>query len=289
MAVKAFSNTALLMAGLALTLSLSGCSLLGNSGELKTLKDENEKLKAQIAQLQQQQTQTAAPSADTETPTNTHYLTPSPQAFDDVTHDIPTADMINDLAQLKVFDIEGRQFKPAEPITRGQYIIWLYKAYNAQHDPSKAIRMSPGYTLPFSDITATHPAYKYVQAFTNAGFSVGYDAKSFKPDKPITREEMIAIKYGVDGNEQYSTINPGFSDDAQIDKRFLAAIYADYSIFNKGGPRGGNVARAFGAIKSLKPKTPVLRYEAAGTLWQTDHRGRNTADLVLGRQKPGQY
>lgn len=278
----------LLLGGIALTTTLSGCSMLGNSKELDALKAENSQLKAQITQLQQQQTTASAESTEG-APANSHYLTPSPKAFDDVDSNIPTADMINDLAQLKVFDEEGKQFKPTEPITRGQYIIWLYKAYNAQHDASKLIRMSPSYTLPFTDLPSTHPSYKYVQALTNAGFSVGYDAKTFKPDKPLTREEMIALKHGVDGNELYSTTTPGFSDDAQIDKKFLPALYADYSIFNDDGPRGGNVARAFGSIKSLKPKAPVLRYEAAGTLWQTDHRGRATADLILGRQKPGKY
>ena len=43
----------------------------------------------------------------------------------------------------------------------------------------------------FSDINQNHPAYKYVQAFVNAGFAVGYEDKAFKPDQAITREEMI--------------------------------------------------------------------------------------------------
>ena len=278
------STVGLLLAGFALTMTLSGCGLLGNSGELKALKEENEQLKAQIAQLQQQQSS----SSDTPT-TNSSYLTPSPKAFDDVDSSVPTADMINDLAQLKVFDGEGKLFKPSQTITRGEYVKWLYNAYNAEHEPAKAIRMSPSYALPFTDLPSSHPAYKYVQALANAGFSVGYDAKTFKPDKPITREEMIAMKHGVDGNELYSTVSTGLADEKQIDKRFIDAIYADYSIFNDDGPRGGNIARAFGALKSLKPKAPVLRYEAAATLWQTDHRGRNTADLILGRQAPGKY
>lgn len=243
--------------------------------DYEVLKQENERLKSELETLKAQ-----APSKTTEAPAS--YPAVSPQAFQDVTSDVPTAELINDLALLKVFDGIGTEFKPFQAITRGEYIIWLYKAYNAQRSPDKQIRLSPAFAMPFTDLAESHPAYKYVQAFANAGFSVGYENKTFGPDKPLTREEMIAIKHGVDGGEMYSNIPTEFSDDKLIDKRYHNDVYSE-GIFKNDGPKGNNIMRAFGPVKTFKPKEKVLRYEAAATLWQTDHRGRVSAGIALGR------
>ena len=58
--------------------------------------------------------------------------------------------------------------------------------------------MAPQLSQQFKDLPAGHACYKYAQALANAGFSVGYVDGTFRPDKPITREEMIAMKVGVD-------------------------------------------------------------------------------------------
>jgi S-layer homology domain len=272
-------SAALVCAMLAASVSLTGCQP-GPNKQLEELTAENIALKKQLETLEEK---CAADSATL--PAGSSLIenpqTPSPAAFSDVDASVPTAEMINDLAQLKVF--EGMAtFDPYKPMTRGEYVIWLFKAYNAQHPAEKQIRFDPGYTVAFADIKPSHAAYKYVQAFSSAGFSVGYDDKNFKPDKPLTREEMIAIKHGVDGGEMYSNVPTNFSDDAAIDKRFHNSVYSD-EIFKDAKPRGNNIMRAFGPIKAFKPKEIVQRYQAAGTLWQTDHRGRVTADTALGR------
>ena len=46
------------------------------------------------------------------------------------------------------------------------------------------------------------------------------------------------------------------------------------TIIRDNGDRGSNIQRAFGSIKSFKPKEPVFGFEAAATLWQI---GKNTA------------
>jgi hypothetical protein len=285
---------------LCLVVSAPGCSKSSADSEaLEKLKTENTALKQQVADLQAQLHPTTTSSLPpSSTPSSTTpssgptpdsnasgFLTPSPQAFKDVGSDVPTADMINDMAQLKVFEGMGPEFKPYQPITRSEYITWLFKAYNAIRPAEKHIRMSPGYAVPYSDILPSDPAYKYVQAFGNAGFSVGYEDKTFKPNKILTREEMIAIKHGVDGGEMYSNVPTNFSDDKLIDPKYHNSVYSD-EIFKDDSPRGNNIRRAFGAIKAFKPKEQVQRYEAAATLWQSDHRGRVTADLALGRKTP---
>jgi hypothetical protein len=269
------------------SVSLSGCKNAEQEKlkiDYEVLKQENERLKSELATLKTQVTASTSQATQNTSATEgaTSYPAVSPQAFKDVSTDVPTHELINDLALLKVFDGIGTEFKPFQPITRGEYIIWLYKAYNAQRSPDKQIRLSPAFTMPFSDLAESHPAYKYVQAFANAGFSVGYENKTFGPDKPLTREEMIAIKHGVDGGEMYSNIPTEFSDDKLIDKRYHNDVYSE-GIFKNDGPKGNNIMRAFGPVKTFKPKEKVLRYEAAATLWQTDHRGRVTTGIALGR------
>lgn len=260
---------------------LTGCGASQGKTTVDELQAKFDALEKRVTALEGQ-TSSAQPNV---TGTPATVAATSPQAFTDVDASVPAADMINDLAQLKVFNPASGEFKPYQPITRGEYIIWLYNAYNAMHPPEKQIRMAPAFKVPFTDLKPEHPSYKYVQALSNGGFSVGYENKTFKPDQPLTREEMIAIKHGVDGGEMYSDVSIGFADEKLIDPKYHAAIYAD-RIFVDAKPRGDNILRAFGAIKTFKPKEPVLRNEAAATLWQTDHRGRITADIALGRTKP---
>jgi hypothetical protein len=191
--------------------------------------------------------------------------------------DIPGREMIEDLTSIGVFDPTGANatFQPLEQITRGEYITQLFKAHNRIRPEKDQILLAPSAEPFFSDTPADHPAYKYVQAMANTGYSIGYGDGTFKPDQPITREEMIAIKVGVDHDAKTLPVDRfdytqvaqkwGFSDAKDIDKQFVAYVHKDsYDV----GERGGNILRAFGKTSSFKPKEPVLRYQAAATLWQ---------------------
>ncbi|MEL6440437.1 MAG: S-layer homology domain-containing protein [Cyanobacteria bacterium J06621_8] len=180
----------------------------------------------------------------------------------------PNKEMAMDLAKLGIFDNLGKDFQLLEPITRGEYIALLYYANNAIRSQKNHIRLAPANDPGFTDINAQHPAYKYVQAFAHSGHSVGYPDNTFKPDQPITREEMIGIKEPLDaGTPKHTDHNIWrFNDFEQIDPKFYRFIYIDHFIRNKG--EGSNIQRAFGNIKSFKPKEPVFGYEAIGSLWQ---------------------
>ncbi len=177
--------------------------------------------------------------------------------------DLPTQEFVSTLNQLGVFEQTGSEFRPYDPITRGEYLTWMYKANNAIRRDTDHLRPAPTFDPGFTDIDESHPAYKYVQAFANAGYAVGYDDKTFKPDQQITREEMIALKIGLDTGEDHKPLKNRkgylkFSDADQIDERYTGLIYQDR--FRKNG------ARAFGSVKNLKPKQVVKRHEAAATL-----------------------
>jgi hypothetical protein len=252
------------------------------------LKTEVESLKKSLAEAKPAVTtadSTSAGSGNTE-PAST--VTPTAVAatkFIDI-EELQTKDLINDLCALGVFEGMGDKLEPNKPITRGEYVTWLYRANNALLPKENQIRLVPQVTQQYKDTPPTHPCYKYVQALSNAGYSLGYQDGTFRPDKPLTREEMMGIKVGLDGGKAVEPYRGQmqyvwkFSDGDQIDERFTGYIHKDYYV---SGPNGSNIARAFGKIGTFRPKQPVLRSEAASTLWQvgTDGIGAGTAKWAL--------
>lgn len=308
---------------LSVPLLLSACSG-GASDELKTkiqeLESENATLKAEIKIMKETYAQAktqelanafkagadpAASSAkgatgssdnNSNSPASTSSgsepvaaAAPDP-SFSDL-DDAPTKDMILELAKLHVFDGTGDKFNPMKPITRAEYIEWLYKSYNALEPASKQLRFAPELAQQFKDTPASHPAYKYVQALANAGYSIGYDDGTFRPEKPLTREEMLGIKVGLDVGK---TLPPWraqmeatwkFSDSKNVDERFTGYVHQDFYV---SGPHGSNIQRAFGKIGTFQPKQAVLRYQAAATLWQMgqfgDTQNTNVAAVLKERE-----
>ncbi|WP_299492971.1 S-layer homology domain-containing protein [Acaryochloris sp. IP29b_bin.137] len=298
------------------TVLLSGWLLMGGcsqtqqdspqtADEVAELKSKVQDLEAENKTLKERQEdiglgsdplKAAKPVSETVTKSSAGDPRPSPSesspnrpvavAFNDIT-DLPTQPLIADLIKLKVFEAtDDQNFQPYEPISRGEYMIWLFKAHNAISRPKDKIRLAPTFQPEFTDIDAKHPAFPYVQALANAGYSVGYDDRTFKPDQSITREEMISIKVGLDRGKSIKPVSESllrsawkFSDIAEIDQRHSGYIYNDLFV---RGPQGSNIERAFGKIGTFKPKQAAQRHEAAATLWQI---GRETATKALERQE----
>ena len=204
---------------------------------------------------------------------------------------------ITDLAALGVFGTPSGKFDPAGTITRAEFARWLVLANNAiwQNDPDKLIHPSESTTSAFPDVWASNPDFVYIQGLYDAGFTVGFPDKTFKPDSQLTREQMIAIKESVDrgGVDKYyvsfwDTATPDWKDKQQINKQFRGAIAEDSGLDRQAVAQHlpnlviGNVPRTFGAIAMLRPQQPVTRAEAALILW---NMGAHT-DKVLNAQ-PG--
>lgn len=301
------SRFGLLLLPLALSVTLTGC---GDSKQLEekidALERENAGLKATIAeqalQLKAYKSLTAAQSSlsdktivsgsetksDSGSGSNSSSNSGSnsgsnssseqPKAahiFIDL-EEVPQADMIKDLDKLGLFDGSSDKFDPNSPVSRAQYIEWLFKAYNLLEPESKKIRLAPQLKPVFKDVPDTHPQYKYIQALANAGYSIGYEDGTFRPDKPLTREELMGIKVAVDVGKALPPWRSQmeavwkFSDAKQVDERFTGYVHQDFYV---SGPKGSNMQRAFGSIGAFKPKQPVLRSEAAATLWQIGQFG----------------
>lgn len=287
--MRTFSRFALILLPLALSVTLGGC---GDSKKLEekidTLERENASLKATIAeqalQLKACKALTAAVSPVSKEPSPDNIAGKSADLgakageehiFIDL-EEVPQADMIKDLNKLGLFDGAGDKFDPNAPVSRAQYVEWLFKAYNLLEPESKKIRLAPQLKPVFKDVPSTHPQYKYIQALANAGYSIGYEDGTFRPDKPLTREELMGIKVAVDVGKALPPWRSQmeavwkFSDAKQVDERFTGYVHQDFYV---SGPKGSNMQRAFGSIGAFKPKEPVLRSEAAATLWQIGQFG----------------
>ncbi|BAU11382.1 S-layer protein [Leptolyngbya sp. NIES-3755] len=199
---------------------------------------------------------------------------------------------IQQLAQLGVFEGVSDQFNPQQPITRAEFIRWLVRSNNAiyKNTPEQQVRLAESGQATFPDVPATHPDFRYIQGMLNSGFAVGYEEKTFRPDQPLTREEMIAIKSGFDSGgvlqdeEQGKSLNtvyvPNWSDRNQISRRFYRAFNTEYITQITKGNELKNVDRTFGAIKAFRPKAPVTRAEAALCMSVIGDRGK----LSLGKR-----
>jgi hypothetical protein len=199
-------------------------------------------------------------------------------AFTDV-HGVQGEREIVQLAQLGVLDASAGEFKPGAPVKRREFVRWLVKANNAlfADAPAKQIHLADASEKPdLSDLPASDPDFPYVQGMNDAGIAVGFPDKSFKPDAPLTREQMIAIKSGLDRGgvsssfqtkndreHQYARYHlPAWKDRDQVSVTYLPAIATDISDESHDAPIA-NVGRTFGAIALFRPQQAVTRAQAA--------------------------
>jgi hypothetical protein len=258
----------------------------------------------------------SAPTPATTTNTPASSTAPTAIGFDDI-QGVFGEKEITQLAQLEVFESTSGKFNPQQTITRAEFVRLLVRANNAiwfdQSD--KMIRPAEGGAATFPDVPTNHPDFRYIQGVINAGFAVGFDEKAFKPDEPLTREQMIAIKIGVDKgglediilkpaekimntasidekalkSNTLSSHVPNWIDRNQISKQFIPAFNSHYYLFSILGTTWfadardpfQNVNRAFGAIKALRPKSPVTRAEAAAAVSLVGNHQTEKDKIVL--------
>jgi hypothetical protein len=200
---------------------------------------------------------------------------------------VSTKPLIDQLSMLGLFNGMGSEFHPYAPISRGEYVAWLHNAYNVIASKEKVLRPASHLPAFYSDVPSTHPAFRYVQALSQAGYTFGYADGTFHPDQPITREEMLGMKVALDLGQPLEPNRSlmdhvwGFGDSKDVEERYTGAVYWDWQI---SGKHGRNIERAFGKVGMLRPKAPVLRSEAAATLWQLDRYGNYTAEAALARK-----
>ncbi|WP_016872502.1 S-layer homology domain-containing protein [Chlorogloeopsis fritschii PCC 9212] len=236
----------------------------------------------------------------------------SPQEFSDlnkVPQELRT--YIQDLAALGVLSVESNatksnsnnttnQFEPNRTITHREYARWLVAANNAMHpnNPSKQIRLAAESAQPaFSDVPKTDPDFSVIQGLAEAGLipsPLSGDSTQvlFRPDAPLTREQLILWKVPLDTRQALPAANLdavkqtwGFQDAGKIDPKALRAVLADF----QNGEQS-NIRRVFGYTTLFQPKKPVTRAEAAAALWYfgTQGEGMSATEALKLQRSPQQ-
>lgn len=171
----------------------------------------------------------------------------------------------------------NQAFKPNQVITRREYARWLVSANNQiyANQPTRQIRLGiASDSAAFSDVPSSDPDFGAIQGLANAGLiasSLSGDGSmvSFRPNAPLTREDLILWKVPVDMRRSLPNANLeaiqqtwGFQDAAKINPKAQRAVIADH----QNGDLA-NIRRAFGYTTLFQPQKPVTRAEAAAVLW----------------------
>jgi hypothetical protein len=243
---------------------------------------------------------TPSPS-DTSSPTPT--VTPSPTASplpatkSTIAPPVATADYVRDLTQLGILtnaDTTAANKAPASErvVLRRTYARWLLAAYNRINStkPTQQIKLAAGDAKPaFQDVPANHPDFASIQGLAEAGLipsPLSGDATTvlFRPEAPLTREQMILWKVPLDTRQALPTASLeavkqtwGFQDAGKIDPKALRAVLADF----QNGDRS-NIRRAFGYTTLFQPKKTVNLGEVAIAIWYfgTDSEGLSARDAL---------
>ena len=213
---------------------------------------------------------------------------------------------IRDLAALGVFNGEfngtgtknnssnpGNQFQPDKIITRREYARWLVAANNAMYsnNPAKQIRLASASDRPvFKDVSSKDKDFTTIQGLAEAGLipsSLSGETTTvlFRPDAPLTREQLLLWKIPLDTRQGLPTANInavqqawGFQDVGKIAPKVLRALLADHQNGEKS-----NVRRVFGYTTLFQPKKPVTRGEAATTLWYFGTESEGISAVEAGK------
>lgn len=177
---------------------------------------------------------------------------------------------------------------PNQAITRRQFAQWLFQVNNKLFTgrSTQQIRLANNSTSPvFTDVPISDPDFPIIQGLAEAGIipsSLSKDTiTKFRPDEPLTREEMILWKVALDNPQSLpnTTVDSiketwGFQDVAQINPTVLKSLAWDYQNGDKS-----NIRRVFGLTRLLQPKKVVTQGEASAILW---YFGSSDQGLSLG-------
>jgi S-layer homology domain len=221
----------------------------------------------------------------------------TPQVFADI-NSAPTElrAYITDLAALGILtpspsatktNTNSNQFGANNIISRRDFARWLVAANNRMYanNPAKQIRLATAASQPaFQDVPRNHPDFSAIQGLAEAGLipsplSGDSTAVLFRPDAPLTREQMILWKVPLDTRSALpnATVDAvkqtwGFQDVGKIDPKALRAILADFQ-----NADASNIRRVYGFTTLFQPKKPATRAEAAGTIWYFGTQGEGVS------------
>lgn len=276
---------ALLVASVALALTLNGCSEVAaadqTDAKLAKLEKQVQMLESRVEELDKQsiasqkelsqaidslklKQNTSKELALKDKAKNPHKYAKE-VSFTDI-QGVHGEEEIKMMAALGIFaDTEG-EFAPTGSITRAEFVRWLVTTNNRYSKLGlgnrQPIRLAEHKTSTFSDVSPNHPNFRYIQGMVDAGFVIGYDETTFAPDRPLSREELVAIKGAVDYNENKTSASlqshqSNWSDSHKISTKYYGAFYWDRYTHSP------NIERTFGSFKAFRPQQNATRAEAS--------------------------
>jgi hypothetical protein len=186
-----------------------------------------------------------------------------------------TADYLTDLTKIGV--LTSADSATNRIVTRREYARWLVAAHNkiTGTKPTQQVKLATTDTKPaFQDVPSTNPDFPSIQGLAEAGLipsPLSGDATSvlFRPDTPLTREQMILWKIPLDTRQPLPTASLdavkqtwGFQDAGKVDPQALRAVLADF----QNGEQS-NIRRVFGYTTLFQPKKTVSLGEVAVAIW----------------------
>jgi hypothetical protein len=186
-----------------------------------------------------------------------------------------TADYLTDLTKIGV--LTSADSAANRIVTRREYARWLVAAHNkiTGTKPTQQIKLATTDTKPaFQDVPSTNPDFPSIQGLAEAGLipsNLSGDATSvlFRPDTPLTREQMILWKIPLDTRQPLPAASLdavkqtwGFQDAGKVDPQALRAVLADF----QNGEQS-NIRRVFGYTTLFQPKKTVSLGEVAVAIW----------------------
>ena len=223
-------------------------------------------------------------------------LNKAPQELQPYLQDLATLGVLSAPTNTAKTNNPSNQFQPNTNITRREYAQWLVAANNAMYanSASKQIRLAGASNKSaFSDVKNTDPDFAAIQGLAEAGLipsSLSGDSTQvlFRPDAPLTREQMLLWKIPLDTRQGLPAASLdavkqtwGFQDTAKIDPKALRAVLADYQ-----NGENSNIRRVFGYTTLFQPKKAVTRAEAAAALWYfgTESEGISAKEALKLKQ-----
>jgi len=215
------------------------------------------------------------------------------KGFDDVPEDDEDYALLMGLAELGVIPQVSGYLQPDAPIERGNYIVWLVRAYHIfnRDDPKKWFPLADkDDTWTFSDVTPGSMSYPYLQGMVNAGLIVGFTAsgQEYNYARNITRERMILLRGAIElGSEEVTAppeeyknmrvhLNNLIDDAADVTNEYVPAVLADLQ-------QGHTIELVWGKVDKLEPRTLISRREAARSV---SRMGARTWELALKIHPP---
>ncbi|NEP02990.1 MAG: S-layer homology domain-containing protein [Symploca sp. SIO2E9] len=191
--------------------------------------------------------------------------------------------VVNSSTDTKNQNITPQKFEPNKIISRSEYARWLVETNNRfyANRPGLKIRLASEQAPPaFQDLSPSNPNFPAIQGLAEAGLipsplSGNATAVLFRPDAPLTRENLLLWKVPLDSRQTLPSASIdavretwGFQDAAKIDPKALGAVLAD---FQNG--EFANIRRMLGYTTIFQPQKPVTRAEAAAALWYFGSQG----------------